>query len=162
MRNVPLVEMMACRRRPAERLAENLFREPVRVDVGRVEHRHARVEAHVHESRRMRDVACTPALEELVAAAERHRAHAQHGHLESRSAQPPEFHPPIISQPAAGLGGDRSRGHVIEVRHVGPEPSGRRVLRVPRNQLGLVLRREEVEWISLVGVDELQVGVCHE
>ena len=65
---------------------------PGRVDVGRVEHGEPGLEADVNQPRRLGDVAGAPRLEEFVAAAERARAQAQHGDLETRAAELSEFH----------------------------------------------------------------------
>ena len=76
-----------------DRLAEDLLGQAVRVDVGRVEHRDAGLEADVDEPRRLGDVARAPGLEELVAAAEGAGAEAERGDLEARAAELSVFHP---------------------------------------------------------------------
>src|SRR5687768_11342114 len=50
---------------------------------------------------------------------------------------------------------------IVVVRHVGFQAALRRVLRVAGDQLLLVPRRKEVEWIARVAVDELEVRAGH-
>ena len=87
VRKVPLVEMSTWSRRPLIAWPRISSASPLRVDVGRVEHVQAGVEADVDQPRGLGDVACAPGLEELAAAAERAGAEAQDGDLESRAAE---------------------------------------------------------------------------
>ena len=75
-----------------DRLAQDLLGHAARVDVGRVEHGEAGFEADIDEPRGLGHVAVAPGLEELVAAAERAGAEAQHRNLEPRAAKLSEFH----------------------------------------------------------------------
>ena len=49
---------------------------------------------------------------------------------------------------------------IVVVRHEGPQPSCRSVLRTG-DELSLVPRRKEVERVVRVGMNQLQVGVVH-
>ena len=75
-----------------ERLAQDLFRAPVGVDVGRVEEVDAGFEADVDEPRGFGDVRLAPRLEELVRAAERGRAKTERRNLEAGASKQSVFH----------------------------------------------------------------------
>ena len=75
-----------------ERLAQDLLRAAVGVDVGGVEQVDAGLEADVHQPRGLGDVGCAPGLEKLVAAAERAGAKAENGNLEAGASQKTVFH----------------------------------------------------------------------
>ena len=73
-------------------LAEDRFRQAVRIDIGGIEQIDARVEADIDEPRRLRDVAGAPRLEKLGSAAKRSRAETQHRNFQSRLAKLSKFH----------------------------------------------------------------------
>src|SRR5579872_71218 len=70
----------------SDRLAENRFGQSVRVNVGRVEKIHARIQADVDQTCGLGHIACAPCLEELVSAAKCACAVTQRGYFQSRIA----------------------------------------------------------------------------
>src|SRR3984885_6391952 len=70
-----------------DRLAQDLFGEPGRIDVGSVEQAHAVIETYVDQSRRAGGVGWSPCLEEVVAAAECAGAEPQRRHAQAGMAE---------------------------------------------------------------------------
>src|SRR5215469_8921211 len=77
-----------------DRLAQNFFRNPLRVDVGRVEEVHARFEADVDELCGFCDIGISPRFKEFISSAERRGAKTKYGNAQSAFPQLPEFHDP--------------------------------------------------------------------
>ena len=89
-------------------LAEDFFRRPAAVDVGRVEHRQPRLEADVDQLRRFDDVAAAPGFEEVAFASERAGPIRQGGHHQTGRSESAIFHghAPVV-------GPDRPPGHAV-------------------------------------------------
>src|SRR6185312_8034134 len=75
-----------------DRLAENLFRGAVRVDVRSVKEVHAGFETNVDQARGLFHVAIAPRFEKLAASTKCACAKAEHRNLQTRIAELSEFH----------------------------------------------------------------------
>jgi hypothetical protein len=79
----------------AQHLADDFLGLAVGVDVGGIDQVDPGVQAPVHLPPGLRHV-CRPDVLERAAAAERHRAHGEHGHPQTRLAQCAIFHVPNL------------------------------------------------------------------
>ena len=137
-----------------QRLAEDLLRGAVGVDVGRVDHVDAGVEAHVDLAARAVDVRGAD-VRELAAAAEGHRAEGERGDAEAGAAELAVVHArkSYAVEHAHGLPAQPRRDVLdrVAVEHlVGP---GRHVAEVGREQRARRLAQLAVLRQRLLGVD---------
>jgi len=75
-----------------QRLAQDLLRHALAVDVGGVEEIDPGLKTQIDHAAGLGDIGAAPALEELVGAAEGGGAEAEHGNLEAGSAELTVFH----------------------------------------------------------------------
>src|SRR5262249_4479942 len=73
-------------------LAQNLFGQPVGVDIGGVEERRAGLKRDIDEARRLLGLGVGPDPRGVAAAAESRSAEAEHRHLEAGPAEQTVFH----------------------------------------------------------------------
>ncbi len=69
------------------RLTQNFFRHPLRVDIRSIEEVHPRFQTDVHQARSLGDIRRSPRFEELTPTAKGRCAEAEHRHLQSRIVQ---------------------------------------------------------------------------
>src|SRR3984885_4114172 len=74
------------------RLTENFFRSPSRVNIGRVEEAHACFQTNVHEASGLGNIGRSPRSEKIALTAKGRCAKAEHRHLYTRMSKPSEFH----------------------------------------------------------------------
>ena len=98
----------------SDSFAENLFRKAIRIDVGAVEHRHARIQAQIDQTSRAFDIGRTPRAKKIVPPAEGSRSQAQGGNEKSGIAEFAILH--ARTDRAARGGGCAVRASVVFVR----------------------------------------------